>query len=75
MHERTQTIEVDGQHYIRSGITGQILEGPFSSAHAAELRARLRSQEPPPGLEMSNPSYAQRGRSPRHLRSLADIFR
>jgi hypothetical protein len=75
MHERTQTIEVDGQHYIRSGLTGQILEGPFASAAAAELRARLRSQEPPAGLEMSEPSDGTRGRAPRPLRSLADIFR
>jgi hypothetical protein len=58
MHEQTRTYERDGQHFIHSGVTGQILEGPFSSAAAAEMRARLRSQEPPPGLEMSDPSYA-----------------
>jgi hypothetical protein len=58
MHERTQTIERDGQHFIRHGVTGQILEGPFSSGWSADMRARLRSQEPPPGLEMSDPSYA-----------------
>jgi hypothetical protein len=57
-HENTETIEMDGRHYIRSRVTGQILEGPFGTAQAAEARARQRSQEPVAGLEMSEPSYA-----------------
>jgi hypothetical protein len=68
MHEQTQTIERDGQHFIRSGVTGQVLEGPFSSAESAEMRARLRSEEPVPGLEMSDPGYAGSvGKVPRTL--------
>jgi hypothetical protein len=70
-HENTETIERDGRHFIRSRVTGQILEGPFLTAQAAESRARQRSQEPVAGLEMSEPSYAG-GRGARGYPAPAD---
>lgn len=43
-HELSETVEIDGQHFIISGRTGEVLEGPFLTAEEADARARARSR-------------------------------